>query len=145
MHCSKPNTHVEIYLITLILMAKESLCLVLPLTIKMESLSSNSVSDMCQIENTYSVGSLAVFKIHASEWPGESGELDWPSGSMWRQFFLMLSSRKAWSLPTWAGSAWISLQLTSCRGRQCEAKGITQASKTNAGVFIYDTLPHQFH
>lgn len=52
-------------------------------------------------------------------------ELDWPSGSMWRQFLLMLSSRKAWSLPTWAGSAWISLQLTSCRGRQRETTGIT--------------------
>lgn len=50
---------------------------------------------------------------------------DWPSGSMWRQFLLMLSSRKAWSRPTWAGSAWISLQLTSCRGRQRETTGIT--------------------
>lgn len=42
----------------------------------------------------------------------------WPSGSMWRQFFLMLSSRKAWSLPTCAGRTWISLQLTSWKWRK---------------------------
>lgn len=41
-----------------------------------------------------------------------------PSGNMWRQFFLMLSSRKACSFPIWAGSAWISLQLTSYKGSQ---------------------------
>ena len=54
--------------------------------------------------------------------------MDWPSGSVWRQFFLMLSSRKPWSLPTWAGSAWISLQLTSCKGRQSVGNGITLAT-----------------
>lgn len=72
----------------------------------------------------------------------ERGELDWPSGSMCRQFFLMLSSRKAWSLPTWAGSAWISLQLTSCRGRQWGAAGIKQALKKYIKKWDFPHMKH---
>ena len=63
----------------------------------------------------------------------------------------MLSSRKAWSLPTWAGRTWISLQLTSCKGRQRVGKGIALAAThrhththTHTIKSIH-TLTHQFH
>lgn len=74
--------------------------------------------------------------------------MDWPSGSMWRQFFLMLSSRKAWSLPTWAGSTWISLQLTSCRGRQSVGYGSGTIYPGPLNVLLTHThthTAHQFH